>query len=71
MEKLLEDSVSCRVRAKRGCATHPRILLRGYVATAGAAAHYPGFIGADHGMTSVAFDPSFGDDTAQHQTLSY
>lgn len=24
MEKLLEDSVPCRVRAKRGCATHPR-----------------------------------------------
>lgn len=24
MEKLLEDSVMCRVRAKRGCATHPR-----------------------------------------------
>ncbi|KAL9234610.1 hypothetical protein vseg_009464 [Gypsophila vaccaria] len=24
MEKLLEDSVACRVRAKRGCATHPR-----------------------------------------------
>ncbi|KAL1189486.1 Transcription factor bHLH80 [Cardamine amara subsp. amara] len=24
MDKLLEDSVPCRVRAKRGCATHPR-----------------------------------------------
>ncbi|XP_010682704.2 transcription factor bHLH81 [Beta vulgaris subsp. vulgaris] len=24
MEKLLEESVPCRVRAKRGCATHPR-----------------------------------------------
>ncbi|KAL5715734.1 hypothetical protein ACHQM5_017514 [Ranunculus cassubicifolius] len=24
MEKLFEDSVPCRVRAKRGCATHPR-----------------------------------------------
>ncbi|KAG2691285.1 hypothetical protein I3843_08G002700 [Carya illinoinensis] len=24
MERLLEDSVPCRVRAKRGCATHPR-----------------------------------------------
>ncbi|XP_024021064.1 transcription factor bHLH81 [Morus notabilis] len=24
MEKLLDDSVPCRVRAKRGCATHPR-----------------------------------------------
>lgn len=24
MERLLEDSVMCRVRAKRGCATHPR-----------------------------------------------
>ncbi|XP_057974640.1 transcription factor bHLH80 isoform X2 [Malania oleifera] len=24
MEKILEDSVPCRVRAKRGCATHPR-----------------------------------------------
>ena len=24
MEKLLEDSIPCRVRAKRGCATHPR-----------------------------------------------
>lgn len=24
MEKLLEDSVMCRARAKRGCATHPR-----------------------------------------------
>ncbi|KAL7086350.1 hypothetical protein ACP275_14G333700 [Erythranthe tilingii] len=24
MEKLLEDSVMCRTRAKRGCATHPR-----------------------------------------------
>ncbi|PHU15692.1 hypothetical protein BC332_16897 [Capsicum chinense] len=24
MEKLLEDSVPCKVRAKRGCATHPR-----------------------------------------------
>ncbi|KAK3003947.1 hypothetical protein RJ639_019223, partial [Escallonia herrerae] len=24
MEKLLEDSVPCRARAKRGCATHPR-----------------------------------------------
>eukprot|EP01018_Ginkgo_biloba_P012936 Gb_37017 [translate_table: standard] len=24
MEKLLEDSVPCRIRAKRGCATHPR-----------------------------------------------
>ena len=24
MEKLLEDSVPCRVRAKRGFATHPR-----------------------------------------------
>lgn len=24
MEKLLEDTVPCRVRAKRGCATHPR-----------------------------------------------
>ncbi|KAF5456901.1 hypothetical protein F2P56_026323 [Juglans regia] len=24
MENLLEDSVPCRVRAKRGCATHPR-----------------------------------------------
>lgn len=24
MENLLEDSVMCRVRAKRGCATHPR-----------------------------------------------
>ncbi|KAL9245474.1 hypothetical protein vseg_019121 [Gypsophila vaccaria] len=24
MEKLMEDSVPCRVRAKRGCATHPR-----------------------------------------------
>ncbi|KAL9281155.1 Transcription factor bHLH80 [Arabidopsis thaliana] len=24
MEKIFEDSVPCRVRAKRGCATHPR-----------------------------------------------
>nr|AEJ88334.1 putative MYC protein [Tamarix hispida] len=24
MDKMLEDSVPCRVRAKRGCATHPR-----------------------------------------------
>ncbi|KAL8031505.1 hypothetical protein ABFS82_13G029800 [Erythranthe guttata] len=24
MEKLLEDSVMCSTRAKRGCATHPR-----------------------------------------------
>ncbi|XP_061362856.1 transcription factor bHLH80-like isoform X2 [Gastrolobium bilobum] len=24
MDKILEDSVPCRVRAKRGCATHPR-----------------------------------------------
>lgn len=24
MDKLLEDSVPCRIRAKRGCATHPR-----------------------------------------------
>lgn len=24
MDKLAEDSVLCRVRAKRGCATHPR-----------------------------------------------
>ncbi|GKV09129.1 hypothetical protein SLEP1_g20674 [Rubroshorea leprosula] len=24
MERVLEDSVPCRVRAKRGCATHPR-----------------------------------------------
>ncbi|XP_050215296.1 transcription factor bHLH80 [Mercurialis annua] len=24
MEKLLQDSVPCRIRAKRGCATHPR-----------------------------------------------
>jgi hypothetical protein len=24
MDKFLEDSVPCRVRAKRGCATHPR-----------------------------------------------
>lgn len=24
MENILEDSVMCRVRAKRGCATHPR-----------------------------------------------
>ncbi|WCJ44241.1 basic helix-loop-helix (bHLH) DNA-binding superfamily protein [Euphorbia peplus] len=24
MDKLMEDSVPCRVRAKRGCATHPR-----------------------------------------------
>ncbi|KAG6437943.1 hypothetical protein SASPL_102874 [Salvia splendens] len=24
MEKLLEDSVPCKIRAKRGCATHPR-----------------------------------------------
>ncbi|PIA28041.1 hypothetical protein AQUCO_07300015v1 [Aquilegia coerulea] len=24
MEKLFQDSVPCRVRAKRGCATHPR-----------------------------------------------
>lgn len=24
MEKILEDPVPCRVRAKRGCATHPR-----------------------------------------------
>ncbi|KDP35099.1 hypothetical protein JCGZ_10941 [Jatropha curcas] len=24
MEKIMEDSVPCRVRAKRGCATHPR-----------------------------------------------
>ncbi|XP_059630951.1 transcription factor bHLH80 [Cornus florida] len=24
MDRLLEDSVPCRVRAKRGCATHPR-----------------------------------------------
>lgn len=24
IDKLLEDSVPCRVRAKRGCATHPR-----------------------------------------------
>lgn len=24
MEKLLQDSVPCKIRAKRGCATHPR-----------------------------------------------
>lgn len=24
MDKILEDSIPCRVRAKRGCATHPR-----------------------------------------------
>ena len=24
MDKIFEDSVPCRVRAKRGCATHPR-----------------------------------------------
>lgn len=24
MEQLLQDSVPCKVRAKRGCATHPR-----------------------------------------------
>lgn len=24
MDKIMEESVSCRVRAKRGCATHPR-----------------------------------------------
>ncbi|GKV35210.1 hypothetical protein SLEP1_g43512 [Rubroshorea leprosula] len=24
MERILEDSVPCRIRAKRGCATHPR-----------------------------------------------
>lgn len=24
LDKILEDSVPCRVRAKRGCATHPR-----------------------------------------------
>nr|AEJ88333.1 putative MYC protein [Tamarix hispida] len=24
LERMLEDSVPCRVRAKRGCATHPR-----------------------------------------------
>uniref|UniRef100_A0A6N2LTC5 Uncharacterized protein n=1 Tax=Salix viminalis TaxID=40686 RepID=A0A6N2LTC5_SALVM len=28
MDKLLEDSVPCRVRAKRGCATHPRQYCR-------------------------------------------
>lgn len=24
MDKILEDSVPCKIRAKRGCATHPR-----------------------------------------------
>lgn len=24
MDKLLEESVPCKIRAKRGCATHPR-----------------------------------------------
>ncbi|KAM1162044.1 hypothetical protein ACFX13_001179 [Malus domestica] len=28
-EGRLEDSVSCRVRAKRGCDTHPEALLKG------------------------------------------
>lgn len=24
IDKILEDSVPCKIRAKRGCATHPR-----------------------------------------------
>ncbi|XP_038709932.1 transcription factor bHLH81 isoform X2 [Tripterygium wilfordii] len=34
MEKLLEDSVPCKIRAKRGCATHPRSIAERQTNTA-------------------------------------
>ncbi|XP_042060662.1 transcription factor bHLH80-like isoform X2 [Salvia splendens] len=34
MENILEDSVMCRVRAKRGCATHPRSIAERQTNTA-------------------------------------